>query len=134
MLSNAIECVAENQASLHVGVVKWLDAKMVAGTKKPLLWPVPNDKSKVADQALDTVIAPHVVRVQNKFHVGHRFLNLASFGPQMSNQIVGTINQNLSLRFDPGVALKTGSLFADADEEFGRLSADLQQPEKEKRA
>ena len=63
MQTNAIERVAEDDGAVDLGVVERLDAEMVASTKEAPCRSIPDRKGEVAQQMLDAVLSPRVIRM-----------------------------------------------------------------------
>src|ERR1700722_11782650 len=72
MLPQAIQNVAEQKELAKFGVVKGLDAEMVAGAKKFPLARVPDRERKIPAQALYAILPPNRIRPQNQIGVARR--------------------------------------------------------------
>src|SRR5277367_5990989 len=72
MLPQAIQDVAEQEELAKFGVVKGLDAKMVARAKKFPFARVPYGEREIAAQALYAIFAPNRISTQNKIGVARR--------------------------------------------------------------
>src|SRR3984957_11628084 len=100
MLPQAIQDVAKQKELAKFGVVKGLDAEMVAGAKKFPLARVPDRERKIPAQALYAILSPNRIRPQNQIGVAGRaapqrgieFLALGHF----PNQLVPAINARVS--------------------------------------
>ena len=69
MLAQAIQDITEKEEFAKFGVVKGLDAEMVARAKKFSFARVPDRKRKIAAQTPYAIFSPDRVRTQNKIGV-----------------------------------------------------------------
>ena len=69
MQTDAVQGVAEDEAGPDLRVVERLDAKMVASAKKTAAARVPDCKRIVAEQIVDALVCPGVVRVQDQLRI-----------------------------------------------------------------
>src|SRR5271154_4733079 len=72
MQTYSVQGVTENESSIRSEVVKGLDSEVIAGTKEALQPRVPYCEGKISEQMLDAILTPHLVSMQNQFHVGRR--------------------------------------------------------------
>src|ERR1700722_2588726 len=100
MLPQAIQDVAEQEELAKLGVVKRLDAEMVARAKEFPFARIPNREREIAAQALYAIFSPNRIRTQNQIGVARRaarqrgieFLSLRHF----PKQLVPAINARVS--------------------------------------
>src|ERR1700722_17678560 len=96
MVPQAISDVAEQEELAEFGVVKGLDAEMVAGAKKFPLACVPDRERKIPAQALYAILSPNRIRPQNQIGVARRAARQPLGLGHFPNQLVPAINARVS--------------------------------------
>src|SRR5438874_2438426 len=104
MLSDAIECVAEYERALPLGIVERLNSKVVTRTDKSPPPTVPYGKCKIAEQVLKAILAPCAVRAEQQLDVSCAQVNLLAAPRQLINQIALTVDARV--RDNPNVPVE----------------------------
>ena len=109
MLANAIESIAEYEGLAHTSVEERLDSQMIASTEEALPGAVPNGEGKIAEQAVDTALAPGLVGTQDEFDIGRiRREIFVALGSQSRDQIAARIDTGIG--DDPYFAIEGAGL------------------------
>ena len=108
MLAHAVQRIAEHQRFAHLRVEKRFHAEMIAGTEQLPLRSIPDRKSEIADQAVDAVLAPGVVGVQDQFVVERAVEGGAASCPQSFFQFSLAIDARIGS--NPDVSVEAGGL------------------------
>ncbi len=105
MRADAVERVAEHQGPPDARVEEWLHAQVVARTEQALPPAVPQREGEVAEELPHTILAPHIVGMQDELCVRH----LPRNGPARLLDTCRELNARIDarVRSDPNASIET---------------------------
>jgi hypothetical protein len=81
---------------------------MIAGAKKALLSSIPYRKCKIADQVIDAILSPHLIRAEDELNISDLLQIMLDIRFQALNEIVPAVNPRVC--DDPDLSIEAAWL------------------------